>query len=139
MAQIDNIREILPISFSKFCRSLCSHILTTRHPSPRNFLVTSRSLFLLRSIFGNQYFLRLRGILQCQGQPCQKQESINMATFLFREKMSGLPVIFPYVRKRIFLFLSSSQTIVSSFVSFERTRLITTERAFLVRVSIPSG
>ena len=74
----------------RFTRSCCQ-IRTTRQPLLRRMRFTRWS----RALFAESFFVQngrlLAGVVQCFGQPCQKQPSTKTARREARNTKSGLP------------------------------------------------
>ena len=77
------------------------------------------------------------GSRQCFLHPCQKQESINIASFWFEKTISGLPgSVATFVLNRSFSFFSASRRARSISVSLLLTRRIISVRLVWETVSI---
>jgi len=74
----------------RFARS-CSQIRITLHLFFCKVRFTRRSLALFAINFRSQKLRLFAGVLECLGQPCQKQPSTKMATRARQKMKSGLP------------------------------------------------
>jgi len=115
-----------------------SQILTTVQPSFLSARFTQRSRLLLIAIFDFQNSTFVFGRRPREGCPCQKSPSTNTATRSSRNTKSGLPNIGTPLRQPLIPQVLNKDASRSSvdLLPIERTRLISSDRAFLLRVSI---
>jgi len=120
-----------------FFASSCSQIRTTRHFFRRSSRFTNRSRALLAESFFFQNARLLTGILECLGQPCQKQPSTNTATRKTGKTKSGLPKMDRLRRQPVTRCNRRMWSNANSVSLLPRPRMrdITSERFFLVKTS----
>lgn len=117
----------------------CSHTLITVHPSWRNLRLWDFANATLRLIFLLQYSRFVLGnFLRQEGQPCQKQPSINTATRRSINATSGLPVMFSTFFFQPFkpILASMANRRISSFVPLPLTDCIVFRRSSGLRLSL---
>ena len=130
--QISNFK----FSIFPFVRA-CSQIRTTFHPSDRNVRDTSRSRAWFRASLAAQNDPFCFGIVPCRGHPCQKQPSTNTATRSYQNTKSGFPNTRCFRRHPVIPSRRNHRASATSVSRFplERTRAITSDRFFLVKIS----